>query len=151
MITEKSTLKTEVKFSEDKQYRYLLSKEWNNKKKRALLIMTNPSSANDLKIDFTTLYCINNLSDLDYGIADIVNIYPKVMNKLTISNVTTEHIQINDDLIVELAEKVDTIILAWGKKGNNSKKIEARENEILKKLEKYIEKTFYIGDGEDIG
>lgn len=151
MIIEKSTLKTEVKFSEDKEYRYLLSKEWNNKKKRALLIMTNPSSANDVKIDFTTLYCINNLADLDYGIADIVNIYPKVMNKLAVSNVSIEHIKINDELILDLAEKVDTIILAWGKKGDNSKKIEARQNELLKKLEKYSEKTFYIGDGENIG
>lgn len=151
MISEKSVLKTEVKFSEDKEYRYLLSKEWNNKKKKAMVIMVNPSTADDVKMDFTTLYTLNNLQELDYGIAEIVNIYPRITSKLKLSDISMEHLKINDDLIVELAEKVDTIILAWGKRGDNSKKVEERENEILKKLEKHIEKTFYISDGKDIG
>ena len=31
MIIEKSLMKTEAKFSDDRVYRYVLSKEWNNK------------------------------------------------------------------------------------------------------------------------
>ena len=41
MITEKSILKTEVRFSENKEYRYLLRKEWDSKKKKAMVVMIN--------------------------------------------------------------------------------------------------------------
>ena len=65
MIIEKSLMKTEAKFSDDRVYRYVLSKEWNNKKPRAMVIMTNPSSAGEVVLDLTTLYTINNLVGLD--------------------------------------------------------------------------------------
>ncbi|MGL5126314.1 MAG: DUF1643 domain-containing protein [Fusobacteriaceae bacterium] len=151
MIEKKSVMKTEVKMADTGSFRYLLSKEWNNKKKRAMVIMVHPSSADDISIDFTTLYTLNNLQKLDYGAVDIVNIYPNITNKLRMNDISKEEININDKLITDVAEKVDTIILAWGKRGDNSKKIEERQNEILKKLEKHIEKTFYIGNREDIG
>ena len=45
MITDKLTMKTETVFSDDRLNRYLLRKEWDNKKPRAAIIMTNPSFA----------------------------------------------------------------------------------------------------------
>ena len=98
MIIEKSVVKTEVKYSEDKKYKYLTSKEWNNKKHRAMVIMTNPSSAGELVLDLTTLYTINNLVHLDYGAVDIVNIYPKVSSKLRADDVDLKEIGISDQL-----------------------------------------------------
>ena len=117
MIIEKSVMKTEAKFSDDKEYRYILSKEWNNKKPRAMVVMTNPSSAGEVALDLTTLYTINNLVALDYGAVDIVNIYPKVSSKLRADDVDLKEIGISDQLIVEMAEKVDSIIIAWGRIG----------------------------------
>lgn len=81
-----------------------------------MVIMINPSIANKVSMDFTTLYTLNNLQKLGYGSVDIVNLYPKVTNKLKVDEVSVEEIKINDDLILEIAEKVDTIIIAWGKR-----------------------------------
>lgn len=147
MIIEKSVMKTEAKFSDDKEYRYILSKEWNNKKPRAMVVMTNPSSAGEVALDLTTLYTINNLVALDYGAVDIVNIYPKVSSKLRADDVDLKEIGISDQLIVEMAEKVDSIIIAWGRIGEKSKAIEKRQNQVLEKLQVFKDKIYIIGDG----
>ena len=147
MIIEKSVMKTEAKFSDDKEYRYILSKEWNNKKPRAMVVMTNPSSAGEVALDLTTLYTINNLVALDYGAVDIVNIYPKVSSKLRSDDVDLREIGISDQLIVEMAEKVDSIIIAWGRIGEKSKAIEKRQNQVLEKLQVFKDKIYIIGDG----
>lgn len=147
MIVEKSVMKTEAKFSDDKEYRYILSKEWNNKKPRAMVVMTNPSSAGEVALDLTTLYTINNLVALDYGAVDIVNIYPKVSSKLRADDVDLKEIGISDQLIVEMAEKVDSIIIAWGRIGEKSKAIEKRQNQVLEKLQVFKDKLYIIGDG----
>ena len=128
MITEKSVMKTEVKYSEDRKYKYLTSKEWNSKKPMAMVIMTNPSSAGEVVLDLTTLYTINNLVSLDYGAVDIVNIYPKITQKLKVDDVDLREIEISDKIIVETAEKVDSVIIAWGRVGEKSKAIEKRQN-----------------------
>lgn len=54
-IVDKSTLRTEVHFSEDRKHRYLLRKEWDKTKNKAMIIMINPSSADGLVIDHTTM------------------------------------------------------------------------------------------------
>ena len=54
MITEKVVMKTEVRYSEDREYKYLTSKEWNNKKPRAMVIMTNAGIAGEVVLDLTT-------------------------------------------------------------------------------------------------
>jgi len=148
MITEKSVMKTEVKYSEDRKYKYLTSKEWNNKKPRAMVVMTNPSSAGEVVLDLTTLYTINNLVALDYGAVDIVNIYPKITQKLKVDDVDLKEIEISDKIIVETAEKVDSVIIAWGRVGEKSKAIEKKQNELLEKLQIFKDKLFIIGDGK---
>jgi len=148
MIIEKSVVKTEVKYSEDRKYKYITSKEWNSKKPRAMVIMTNPSSAGEVVLDLTTLYTINNLVSLDYGAVDIVNIYPKITQKLKVDDVDLREIEISDQLIVETAEKVDSVIIAWGRVGEKSKAIEKKQNELLEKLQIFKDKLFIIGDGK---
>ena len=54
MLTEKVLLKTETIFSDDRLNRYLLRKEWDTKKPKATIIMTNPSAA-DLRINYSAL------------------------------------------------------------------------------------------------
>ena len=148
MIIEKSVMKTEVKYSEDKKYKYITSKEWNSKKPRAMVIMTNPSSAGEVVLDLTTLYTINNLVALDYGAVDIANMFPRVTQKLKVDDVDLREIEISDKIIVETAEKVDSVIIAWGRVGEKSKAIEKRQNELLEKLQVFKDKLFIIGDGK---
>ncbi len=76
--TEKSIMRTEVIFSDDRQQRYLLRKEWDKTKKKALVLMISPSYANEILMDMTTLFVINNLYRLDFGVAEIVNLFSAV-------------------------------------------------------------------------
>ena len=113
-----------------------------------MVIMKNPSSADEVALDLTTLYTINNLVALDYGAVDIVNIYPKITQKLKVDDVDLREIEISDKIIVETAEKVDSVIIAWGRVGEKSKAIEKRQNELLEKLQVFKDKLFIIGDGK---
>jgi hypothetical protein len=58
MLTDKVVMKTETIFSDDRSHRYLLKKEWDSKKPKATIIMTNPSTADIMMMDYTTLYII---------------------------------------------------------------------------------------------
>ena len=58
------------------QYRYELHREWDKKKKKVLFIMLNPSTADGLNNDLTTIRCINFAKKWGYGGIMIGNIYP---------------------------------------------------------------------------
>lgn len=146
MIIEKNIMKTEAKFSDDKKNRFTLSKEWSNKKSRALLISIHPSIGSEITLDLTTLLVINELEKLGFGAVDIVNLFPKIFNKLVVEEVDSKEISENDTIIVELAEKTNTIILGWGRIGEKSKAVKQRQNELLTKLVKYKDKIFVIGN-----
>ncbi|MCG8542106.1 MAG: DUF1643 domain-containing protein [Clostridia bacterium] len=79
--TQKSTIKTEAYFSEDGKHRYLLKREWNKTKKKAMVIMKNPSDAGELILDYTTMFVINNLVRLGYGSVEILNLYSRINAK----------------------------------------------------------------------
>lgn len=144
MKIEKVVMKTEVIFSEDKEHRYLLRKEWDNKKSKATIIMTNPSTANLLTMDYTTLYIINNLVKLNFGSVEIVNMISKPTTKLNTKediNSTNENIE----QIVKSAERADSVIIAWGKIGENNKKIRLVQNKLLEHIKSFEEKLYIIG------
>lgn len=73
MRTTKSTIKTEVTYDDEMKNKYLIRKEWDKDKKKALVIMKNAGQADEILQDQTTMYVINNLSKLEYGVVDIVN------------------------------------------------------------------------------
>ncbi|MTI66296.1 MAG: DUF1643 domain-containing protein [Firmicutes bacterium] len=145
--TKKSTLKTEVHFSEDSKHRYLLRKEWDKRKKKAMVIMKNPSDADDMILDVTTLCVINNLTRLDFGSVDIVNMFSRVDTKLSLKQSDEELIgKENDEYIKKSASDSDCIIIAWGSVGKNGGKIKVRQQEILKILDEHKDKMYEIGD-----
>ncbi len=144
-ITEKSITKTDVIFSEDRQHRYLLRKSWNKNKRKAMVIIINPSSANEVNVDYTTMYVINNLSKLDYGTVEIVNIYSKIDAKIQVTTLDNDLSDIeNDKQLLQSAKEADTIIIAWGKCGENNAKIKERQLDVLEMLEDYAEKFHTI-------
>lgn len=53
MLTDKVVMKTETVFSDNRRHRYLLTKEWDFKKPKAAIIMTNLSTAGILSMDYT--------------------------------------------------------------------------------------------------
>lgn len=146
MLTEKGTMKTEVIFSDDRSSRYLLHREWDSKKKSAMIIMTNPSTADLHSLDYTTLYIINNLVKLDFGSVDIVNLVSTCSTKLSLKDVSNTLEDENVKVISASAEKADHIIIAWGSNGENSIKIKSLQQALLKHLQPYSKKIFTIGD-----
>mgnify|MGYP000844292931 FL=1 len=152
MLTEKAILKTETVFSEDRRHRYLLRKEWDTKKPRATIVMTNPSSADLMTMDYTTLYIINNVVRLDFGSVDIVNMVSKITTRLDVKNdIDSKADRENIDFIVKSADKADKVIIAWGKLGENNKKVRELQESLLETLRPFREKLYIIAsnNGED--
>lgn len=152
MLTEKAILKTETVFSEDRHHRYLLRKEWDTKKPRATIVMTNPSSADLMTMDYTTLYIINNVVRLDFGSVDIVNMVSKITTRLDVKNdIDSKADRENIDFIVKSADKADKVIIAWGKLGENNKKVRELQESLLETLRPFREKLYIIAsnNGED--
>ena len=147
MITEKSILNTEAVFSDNREYRYLLKKEWDNQKPKATIIMTNPSISDMIKTDYTTMFIINNLVKLDYGSFDILNLIPKISTKISLSNDVELEDEVYDEnlkYILKSAESAEKIMLAWG--SLSSKSTTAIKNEVLDALKPFEEKLYTISD-----
>ena len=147
MLTDKVTMKTETVFSDDRSHRYLLRKEWDVKKPKATIIMTNPSTADILMMDYTTLYIMNNLVRLNFGAVDIGNLISKPTTKLQVKedlDVTMD--SVNLEHIVKSAEKSDNIIIAWGKLGENNKRVRDLQDDLLRHLKPFKDKLCEIAD-----
>ena len=113
--------------SQDGQYRYQLSRVWDETKPKILFVMLNPSTA-DANIDDPTIRRVVNFSkSWGYGGVFVGNLYafrstnPKNL-KLANDPIGPENIT----HIKTLLEKTDRVIYAWG---NNRK-----EPEWLQKL-----------------
>jgi len=146
---QRSTIKTEVHFSEDGEHRYLLKKEWDKKKKKAMVVMINPSSADSMLIDHTTMYVINNLSKLDFGSVDIVNMFSKIEVRLNLKQRIEELVgEANDNYIEKSAAKADAIIIAWGRTGERNGNIKERKQKILNMLKVHKDKIYEISDSK---
>lgn len=126
MKTTKSTIKTEVTYDDEMKNKYLIRKEWDKDKKKALIIMKNAGQADEIVQDQTTMYVINNLSKLAYGVAEIVNLFPSIEG-----DETKESDIENLKCIQEAITRVDDVIIAVGKGVETNKKAVERLNMIL--------------------
>lgn len=126
MITTKSTIKTEVTFDDKMKNKYLIRKEWDKNKKKALVIMKNAGHADEIVQDQTTMYVINNLSKLEYGVVEIVNLFPSIVSDETKASAIE-----NLKCIQEAIPRVDDVIIAVGKGVETNKKAIERLNMIL--------------------
>ena len=145
MQTEKMLVRTEATYSDDRTHRYLLHREWDVKKPKALIIMTNPSTAGTIALDFTTLYILNNISQLGYGSVTIANLVSKITLRLSVKD-DMEAEDENFDQIVKAAQKADKVIIAWGRIGDTSVKVKVVQDKLLARLEPYKEKLCEIGN-----
>ncbi|MDR4316643.1 Uncharacterized protein conserved in bacteria [Niallia circulans] len=126
MRTTKSTIKTEVTYDDEMKNKYLIRKEWDKNKKKALVIMKNAGQADEILQDQTTMYVINNLSKLEYGVVEIVNLFPSIEGEET-----KESDIDNLKCIQEAIARVDDVIIAVGKGVETNKKAIERLNMIL--------------------
>jgi hypothetical protein len=94
-------------------------------------------------MDYTTLYIMNNIIRLDFGVIEIVNLVSKVTTKLNVKN-DLEVDEENFATIYKSAEKADKVILAWGKLGENNKKVRDVQNILLERLKPFKDKLCVI-------
>lgn len=126
MKTTKSTIKTEVTYDAEMKNKYLIRKEWDKNKRKALVIMKNAGQADEIVQDQTTMYVINNLCKLEYGVVDIANLFPSIDG-----DDTKESVIENLKCIQEAIARVDDVIIAVGKGVETNKKASERLNMIL--------------------
>ena len=103
------------------KYRYKLTRTWDDDKKKVLFIMLNPSTANHIENDLTTIRCINFAKKWGYGGIMIGNIYPfrakrpKDLKKwIDDDTISLESYSSNVAHVEEMAEQADLIVCAWG-------------------------------------
>ena len=144
MQIKKGTTTTEVIYNQNKSQRYLLRKVWDTTKPIVSLIMTNPSIADVVATDMTTLYVVNNLANLGiYGGVDILNMTSHITGKIdTKTNLTLTDENITH--ILKSAETSDKVIIAWGKIGENNKKIRLLQRKLLEQLTPFEAKLYMI-------
>lgn len=147
MTKFESTLVTKAVFSKDKIHRYILSKEWDSKANKAMVIMIQPNKSDTIILDLTTVLVINNLHNLGFGAVDIVNLFSKIDTKLSMKDGLSNLIDKDTDKhIIESAKKASTIIVAWGSIGENNKKVKERQSNVLELISDYKDKLRIICD-----
>ena len=126
-------------FSKDGKKRYKLESVWDEKKPKACIIMSQPSTADELITDQTTMLCFNNAVTEGFGSISIVNVFCSLdFNK-------PETDRINSSLVLEECGKADVVIVAYGR-GTAHTEEKERLLEALKKT--YPEKLHTLIDGE---
>ena len=105
------------------KYRYKLTRTWDEDKRKVLFIMLNPSTANHIENDLTTIRCINFAEKWGYGGIMIGNIYPfRAKRPKDLKRWLSEGHDYdfwksgydNEKHVKEMAKQVDMIVCAWG-------------------------------------
>ena len=152
MITDKSTIKCEATFSDDRKHRVLWKRVWDKDKPLACVIMINPCQADTMIADTTTNLVVNNIARLgEYGGVSIVNLFSLLTTKLNFRSFEQFNDLTNDTYIKKAAEESSVVILAWGKSADVNIKIAHRAEQVIKLLEGEKEKLRVISDGERMG
>ncbi|MBS4898415.1 MAG: DUF1643 domain-containing protein [Streptococcus sp.] len=111
-------MKKKANISEDKIYRYTLSRTWDSTKPTVLFIGLNPSIADENIDDPTITRCINFAKDWGYGTLLMANLfafrstYPK-----EIYLIDDPIGKDNDYYLLECVKQSDLIIACWGNNG----------------------------------
>jgi len=105
----KSIIKTEVTYDDEMKNKYIVRKEWDKNKRKALILMKNTGQADEIVQDQTTMYVVNNLAKLDYGSVIIMNLYPSIEGQ-DLNESATDNLM----CVQEEVTKVDDVIIAVG-------------------------------------
>ncbi|MCK4441078.1 MAG: DUF1643 domain-containing protein [Sulfurovaceae bacterium] len=105
-------------FSKDREYRYVLSRIWDETKPIIMIIGLNPSTADETEDDPTIRRCTNFSKSWGYGGVYMLNLFafratqPSDMFE-ALNPIGDE----NNNFIEIYTKKVDKIVCAWGNDG----------------------------------
>ncbi|MCO4470957.1 MULTISPECIES: DUF1643 domain-containing protein [Streptococcus] len=112
-------MKKEAILSEDRKYRYILSRIWDEAKPTVLFIGLNPSTADETTDDPTIRRCINFAKSWGYGGILVANLF--AFRSTNPQRLYTEQDPVgsaNDFYIKEYSDKSKLTIACWGNHGN---------------------------------
>lgn len=139
-LTERtSEIKTSSLFSKDGKKRYKLEMTWDDKKPKACIIMTYPSTADEYIIDQTTMLVRNNAVVNNFGGISIVNVF------CTIDTEKPETDRLNSSVVLEECSKADKIIVAYGRGMSHTE----QKEKLLAAIASYKDKLFTILDSSN--
>lgn len=131
-----STMKTTATFSRDKKHRYCLKMEWDNKKKSCAILMTYPSTADELILDQTTMLTRNGAVRNNFGSISIVNVFSLIGTQ------TPKSDRQNASVILKECSEADMILVAFGRNTAHTE----QKNDTLKLIRDYADKIYTILD-----
>ncbi len=140
-VEHTSTVKTTAVFSKNHKERYLLKLEWDKCKKSLAIIMTFPSSADELIFDQTTMLVRNEAVKNNFGSVSIVNLFSSINNESPKADKT------NTSFVMRECDSADMIIVAYGRKTGFEDEKEAFLNALF---EHYGEKLYTIIDSKGL-
>ena len=112
-------MKKDADIDETGKYRYMLSRQWNEKKDFVNFVLFNPSTADDKEDDRTIKACISIAENLGYGGFYVTNLFAyRTSFPKELKNFTEPEGEKNDDYIKKYANLSKDIIVAWGNHGS---------------------------------
>jgi len=133
-VTPFHCMTKEAIFSEDKKYRYFISRIWDPAADKILFIMINPSTATKEEDDKTMKKVMEISDKWNFGGVYVGNLYPYCSTKpseLKSIQIPSEIYQENKRHIQEMVSKSTMIVYAWGTKGPDERQ---QEPEWLKNI-----------------
>lgn len=130
-IHNENRMNKNAKLSDDRTYRYDLSRVWDGSKPYAMFICLNPSTADESEDDPTSRKCIQYAKSWGYGGMHIANLFayratePKDL--LDIDDPVGED---NDKWLSKIANDADIVIAAWGNHGQYLNRADQVSNSI---------------------
>lgn len=122
----KGIIRTEIIYDDEMKNKYVVKKEWDKSKRKALILMKIAGQTDEVVQDQTTMYVMNNLAKLDYGSVIIMNLFPSLEGKETNESATD-----NLKCIQEEMTKVDDVIIAVGTGIETNKEAQKRLHMIV--------------------
>ena len=123
MITKHHTdenAQSVAEFSPCERYRYTLTRVWDACGKRALFIMLNPSTADEIRNDPTVERCERRARALGFGAFRVCNIFAYRATDPRDMRAAADPIGPNNDAaIIQSCDWADTVICAWGTHGGH--------------------------------
>jgi hypothetical protein len=136
MLTEKTTVVTEILLNEDKTERYLYKRVWSKAKtpKLAVVMTIHPASSDPNSMDLTTMLISNSIYEMEYDGFLSVNLSSKIMQKRQL--IDNDFSDVNDSVILDAFndEQVEKIIIAVGSMIKTNKFVNAKLKYLMEQL-----------------
>lgn len=125
LIEKTSTVTTTAIFNKNGTERFLLKSTWDHRKTSAVILMSAPSSADELIMDQTTMLCHNGAVKNDFGSLAIVNLTSSLYGD---DPKTSKQ---NKEVILQECEKADCVLVCFGRGTAFQEEKEAMLKELL--------------------